>query len=241
MIHRNHRYRPRTFNRYGDGVMAGVELEASFGDLGRGNDESPYLIRFSDQIDAELPAIYTKRDGSVVNGVEFVTHPAGLEYHRTLWRDFFARPEAREIVNSASTGTHVHIERRSLTAFSIARMVLFINSPETADLVDYVAMRTGNRFCVKRLKTPETALYSTDRREALNITGADTVEFRIFKGAVNYEEIMIFIEFSFALTRYCTWRKTQLDSARFIAWVTRFSDTYPNLQSHLSNYVPPDR
>jgi hypothetical protein len=43
-----------------------------------------------------------------------------------------------------------------------------------------------------------------DRYEAVNVTGSETIEFRIFRGSLRYESIMAALEFVNAVLDFCT-------------------------------------
>lgn len=87
----------------------GVELEVD-----HGNDQSALL---RDLKDLDAP-IYMKRDGSLDNGVEIVTHPCSLEYHayELRWAEI-ARLCTRHGYKSHDTttcGLHIHVGRAGM-------------------------------------------------------------------------------------------------------------------------------
>lgn len=193
----------------------GVELEIDNGDLTRTGN-------ISDITDA----LYLKRDGSLNNGVEIVTHPCTLDYHLNVfpWAEICETAlNARFRSHKTDTcGLHVHASRtlfgksEMLQDLTIAKIMLFF------DRYFYDEILTFTRRGVDRLKQwaknngagvkptddDETAVYKArctrgDRYQAINLCNSRTVEFRIFRGTLKASTIKATIQWIDVLINYC--------------------------------------
>lgn len=168
--------------------------------------------------------VYFERDGSLNNGFEIITQPMGLDAHAKMWGWLNNKDATRSLLshNTTTCGLHVHISKMGMTKLQIAKIVSFINDPDNEDLVKAVARRYAEGYCRIKEKKIGTAAQSEDRYEAVNITGRETIEFRIFKGSLKYESVLAAIQFSNALVEFCGQAQTSiqdLKSDKFIEWI----------------------
>lgn len=154
---------------------------------------------------------YFERDGSIGDGFEIVTQPAGLDIHRLKFGLFLNNAAIKEGMRShagGACGFHVHVGRQYLSQSQIYRMQAFINDPRNKGLVAKIARRYNNGSGYARFKPELSSLspngkQSGDRYDALNVTNTDTVEFRIFRGSLRYESIIAALEFVNAMVEFC--------------------------------------
>lgn len=153
---------------------------------------------------------YFERDGSIGEGFEIVTQPAGLDVHTERMGAFLTNGKLKMGLRShegGACGLHVHVGREFLTQGQIYRIQAFLNDVRNESLIRSIARRYDNGYC--RFK-PHLAKFtiqnkhSTERYEALNVTNPDTIEFRIFRGSLRYESVMAALEFVNALLTFCT-------------------------------------
>jgi len=153
---------------------------------------------------------YFERDGSIGTGFEMVTQPAGLDVHREKFAKFLQDREMKRGMRShegGSCGFHVHVGRECLTQGQIYRIQSFLNDVRNEGLIKKIARRYQSGY--SKFK-PEMAKFSPhgkangDRYEAVNVTGSETIEFRIFRGSLRYESIMAALEFVNAVLDFCT-------------------------------------
>jgi hypothetical protein len=71
-------------------------------------------------------------------------------------------------------------------------------------LIRAVARRYAEGYCRIKVKKIGQSAESDDRYDAVNITPRRTIEFRIFKGSLKYESVMSAIQFSNAVTEFCS-------------------------------------
>lgn len=223
----------------------GVELEVQL----RSGDLETRLAKVHEAINHQTKQVgeycYFERDGSIGEGFEIVTQPAGLDVHRDRLGRFLNDGSLKMGLRShegGACGLHVHVGREFLTQGQIYRVQSFLNDVRNEALIRSVARRYDNNYC--RFK-PALAKFtvkdkhSTERYEALNVTNADTIEFRIFRGSLRYESVIAAIEFVNSLLTFCTPGEvslTQFTAIGFKQWLIQPERKAENryLRSYLS-------
>ncbi len=207
----------------------GVELECEVD----GNRDQmaqkiwPYLSEFC----------ILKNDGSLCNGFEICSSPASLDMHRTLWAPFFKHiPQGLKSWSRKSCGMHVHCTRKALTPMQLGKAVLFINAKENKTFVQQIAGRHSTYATFDHQKTV-TSINGNNRYEALNMSNSTTVEYRIFRGTLNFDRFMKNLEFACALmdfSRPChSTLKQAVSIERFMEFMREEKKKYPALHSFL--------
>lgn len=188
---------------------------------------------------------YFERDGSIGEGFEIVTQPAGLDVHRDRLGRFLNNSQLKMGLRShegGACGLHIHVGREFLTQGQIYRVQSWLNDVRNEGLIRSIARRYDNNYC--RFK-PALAKFtvkdkhSTERYEALNVTNADTIEFRIFRGSLRYESVIAALEFVNSLLTFCTPGEvslTQFTAIGFKQWLMQPERKAENriLRSYLS-------
>ena len=152
---------------------------------------------------------FFERDSSIGTGFEMVTQPAGLDVHRDKFALFLNNPEVKRGMRShegGSCGFHVHVGRQYLTQSQIYRIQSFLNDVRNEALIKKIARRYSTGYSKIKYEMGKISPHnktSGDRYEALNVTGRETVEFRIFRGSLRYESIMAALEFVNAVLDFC--------------------------------------
>lgn len=233
-------------NNAQEALVFGVELEVE-----------PF--EYSDEAQCELAnalggrkgfvdkAFILAGDGSLTHGVEIITQPQTLEQHHTgalvPWREISKRLQAAKARSGAGTencGMHVHINKAALSALTVGKMLVLINSDSMRGLVETVAQRSANNYAQRKAKKITDALGEGEHYDALNIgTEHDTLELRIFRGNTRHSRIMKNIEFAHALCIYCRdasmLEVTQPEKMR--AWIAARASQYPNLSKFLTEHT----
>jgi hypothetical protein len=155
------------------------------------------------------PWFYIKYDSSISNGFELVTHPATVKAHEVAlpWAEMLAYMQACGIDadNTATCGLHVHVNKNYMTEEEQIRLGYFINTHKGK--MEDIARRSSARWS-KFKDTEATPLeelnkcLDSDRYQAVNWQNTHTVEFRMFKGTVNYEVLMGTLQFVQATVEY---------------------------------------
>ena len=141
--------------------------------------------------------MYCKSDGSLDEGVEIVTHPASLEYHKEIWPDLLdkVRKLGGRSHSTDTCGLHVHFDKNYLNTGEQVKLGIFINFYD--DFVSKIARRGRSSWAKYKSKdTPHNQMnINSDRYEALNWQNSNTVEFRMFRGTLNPKTFIASIEF----------------------------------------------
>lgn len=153
---------------------------------------------------------FFERDGSIGEGFELITQPAGLDVHREKFGLFLNNKDIKKDMRShegGKCGFHVHVGREFLTQSQIYRVQSFLNDVRNEALIRAVARRYDSGYCKYK---PYMAKFTPhnkntgERYEALNVQNENTIEFRIFRGSLRYESIIAALEFCNALLTFCT-------------------------------------
>jgi hypothetical protein len=151
-------------------------------------------------------AMFFERDGSLTHGFEMITQPMSVPALRDLFAFLRESGDTLRGVTSHRTqtcGLHVHVSRTGLDNLTIARAVTFVNDPSNDAFVQALARRYNTGYCRVVEKELDTAHLPGERYEAVNLTGRNTIEFRIFRGSLKYEAVIAAVEFCHAILEYC--------------------------------------
>lgn len=193
---------------YGSGKrFFGVELEIDDG--GKDDDNAETLLDIANSGDEK---IYIKCDGSLDNGMEIVTHPMTLDYHKTKmsWKDIMeeAISLGYKSHKSGTCGLHVHVNRetfgetREAQDDAISRVLYFVEhhwnellkfSRRTEKQMSQWAARYGYKNNPKDI-LDHAKKDGNSRYTCVNITNWNTVEFRMFRGTLKYNTLIATLE-----------------------------------------------
>jgi hypothetical protein len=177
-----------------------------------------------------------KEDGSLNNGMEIVSVPASLRWHRENVAPFLER--AKDWLSGwphNDCGIHVHVGKKQLSELQLSRLVRFMHADENQAFITQVAGRDPNTYCNRGGRKTVGAFKAESRigrYQAINFATRNekTIEFRIFRSNVSPAGFMKNLEFTHAL---CQWARFTSDralgSAAFVQWVARERSQYPCL------------
>lgn len=205
---RDYYYKPTPIF-YGDGNRYfGVELEID--GAGEDNDNATEILHIAN---IERPLVYCKHDGSLDDGFEIVTHPMTLDFHlhNMPWERIVE--EAKKLGytshQAGTCGLHVHVNRNafgdteSTQDAAIARVLFFVEkfwdellkfSRRTQGQLNQWAARYGYKDQPKEILDHAKSGRHAGRYTAVNLTNADTVEFRMFRGTLKYNTLIATLE-----------------------------------------------
>jgi hypothetical protein len=172
--------------------------------------------------------VHFEEDGSLTSGFEIITNPMGLDTHTEFWSWLQDKDLIRGLRShdTSTCGLHIHVSRRGMSNWQIARINTFINHPDNMELISKVARRYSSSYARISEKKLSKAHYDADRYDALNLNNSETIEFRIFKGTLKYESLMAAVEFVNALVNFtmpASPAGCNLSTERF----TRFIESFP--------------
>ncbi len=212
-------------------LFFGVELEV----ICKGN-YTETCQQIIDKIGEKEDFAYLKHDGSLdSNGVEIVSHPFTLEYLQEK-RPYNNLKDCNiKSFKNSSTGLHVHINRRYLTELDIARLVCFFSFDHLQYIINLVAQRDYNHYCQKLDRGKMPRHYRRDRYYAVNITNANTVEIRVFKGNCAPAAVHRAVQFCHAVIHFNrSMSVCQYTEERFRKYVYENRKLYPELNRYIT-------
>ena len=195
-----YKYKPEPIF-YGSGnLFMGVELE-----IDKGGESCEAAREFLDIANCRNNRIYCKRDGSIFNGFEIVSHLMTLDYHVNSmnWRDIFAKSLKMGYCsyNAESCGLHIHVNRSAFgkdkedREEAIGRVVFFVEKhwnelAKFSRRTKKSLYRWAAKYATISNTTEETYKKAKDKRlgryTAVNLENSDTIEFRLFRGTLRY-------------------------------------------------------
>lgn len=198
----SHSFRPQKPVLLGNGPLwLGAEVEVELGDY------EVSRFRHAFRTSGLCEYLYFKHDGSLSNGVEIVTLPCSLDFHRTTFPwdalcNLLAQQGASADTRS-TCGLHVHMSKTAFPMNVWERMSYLVNNNQA--LMERIARRTqSERYAAYKPKHNIKGLSNDgDRYQAVNFTNQHTVELRIFRGSVRQPTILATLEFCVALAEYC--------------------------------------
>lgn len=193
---------------YGSGSrFFGVELEIDDG--GKDDDNAESLLEIAN-VSGEK--IYIKSDGSLDDGMEIVTHPMSLEFHKTKmsWEEIMktAISLGYKSHKTRTCGLHIHVNRstfgetREAQDDAISRVLYFVEhhwnellkfSRRTEAQMNQWAARYGYKNDPKEI-LDHAKKSGNGRYTCVNITNWNTVEFRMFRGTLRYNTLIATLE-----------------------------------------------
>ena len=198
-------------------LLFGVELEI---DKGENREDC------AGELLEATPDIYCKRDGSLMNGIEIVTHPCTLEYHmEDLGWDKLAEIALKYNFRSQEArtcGLHVHVGRRQMgktakerkeTAAKIVLLAdrhwesLVVFSRRKPEQLERWAARPAVEY--SEVEDDEKTLIDAaldtkrdGRYQAINLENSNTVEFRLFNGTLKVSTIIATLQLVSRIVKY---------------------------------------
>lgn len=231
---------------YGDSdLYMGVELE-----LDRGGETDSNAERLLDIANADCTNLYIKRDGSLDEGMELVTHPMSLDYHcnEMPWEDICHEAVVMGY-RSHKTGTcglHVHVNRnffgddRDEQEIGISRVLFFVErfwqellkfSRRTEAQINRWAARYGMKDKPKEIMD-HAKKQNNGRYACVNLCNYSTIEFRMFRGTLKYNTLIATLQL---VSRICNMAVEMTDDDfTALSWPEFVSDiTEPELICYL--------
>lgn len=205
----------------------GIELET---ELKSGTGNNTYDLAYEGTKNAE-DFVYAKTDGSLSNGVEFVTHPISFK----AWIDTYLDRLNNDVLtpikenigvqeNPSSAGIHIHLSRDSLGRNAqernevITRICYLLSTENNYNLLtkfcnrskekikrwasNYDTYEYGNNNLEER-PLKDRVYISHNRYKVVNLCNQKTVEFRCFGSSVDIRDIQAYLVFVYSVVEYC--------------------------------------
>lgn len=159
---------------------------------------------------------YLKRDGSLDNGFEIVTHPMTFNYIQANRETVFL-PLLNKLVDNQyrsydanSCGIHIHMSKQAFGTWQLYRfMKFFIDNRDFVTAISQRKPEKLERWAAIDNDNEDAIIYkakkkygNSKRYVAVNLQNQSTVEIRIFRGTLNYFSFMKNVEFCYALFNF---------------------------------------
>lgn len=166
--------------------------------------------------------LYFKKDGSISNGFEIVSHPLSYEWIKANEDTFktmcnLLADSGYRSYDSTTCGMHIHVSKNLFTTWHLYRFMKFFQ--DNKSFVIKVSQRKEDQFnrwagfadsgenpefigdnLIIKVKNKTT--HGRNRYLAINLENEHTVEIRIFRGTVKYPSFMKNIEFIHSVYEY---------------------------------------
>lgn len=192
---------------YGDSDRYfGVELEID--GAGKDSDNANNLLEIANMSDEH---IYIKSDGSLDDGIEIVTHPMTLEFHKDFcWEDIMKKAISLGYRShqTSTCGLHIHVNRDCLGEDRddqdevISKILYFVEHHWNEMLKfsrrsEYTMNRWAARYGYEN--SPKAIMdkakkCNNGRYAAVNLMNYSTIEFRLFRGTLKYSTFIATLE-----------------------------------------------
>ena len=202
------------------------------------------------KVNDTLGYTYCKHDGSLINGIEIVSHPATIQYHMSkkeiyekLFKDM--RTLGWRSHDDGSCGLHFHISLHPLEAanpFAIHNMLILYDrfwdklvrfSRRTETQLNHWALRYDAKdqqySTVKNMAKREGSRYM-----AINLQNEHTVEIRMWRGTLKPETFFGTLQLVDLITRKCIEIGNDPTRAQSITWEELTDCNYPELRAQLA-------
>ena len=200
----------------GDGKkFLGLEME--FHRCGESNERADHIIADLNRI------IYAKHDGSLHNGMEFVTHPCTPKFHlqNIDYSAFFSRVQSLNGQSGANSGLHIHVNRNFFSSNeAIAKVVRFVENNFKTLMQFSGRTDEDSNWCAKYGYTVkelasiyQVAQDSGQKYRAVNLLPNHTIEFRMFRSTQDVSRIYAYIQFVDVITDLAN-----MNSVKYIGW-----------------------
>lgn len=192
-------------------------LEMEFHRCGESDERANHIIADLNKI------VYAKHDGSLHNGMEFVTHPCTPKFHMQNidYGAFFSRVQSLNGQSGANSGLHIHVNRDFFkTNEAIAKVVRFAENNFKTLMQFSGRTNEDSNWCaqygytVKELtRIYEVAQKSGQKYRAVNLRPNHTIEFRMFRSTQDVNRIHAYIQFVDVITDLAN-----MNSVKYIGW-----------------------
>ncbi len=192
---------------YGDSDRYfGIELEID--GAGKDGDNADDLLEIAN-LSGEH--IYIKSDGSLDDGMEIVSHPMTLDFHKKFcWEDIMRKAISLGYCShqTSTCGLHIHVNRSCLgedrddQEMVISKILYFVEhhwnemlrfSRRSEYSINRWAARYGYENSAKAI-LDKAKKGNCGRYAAVNLMNYNTIEFRLFRGTLKYSTFIATLE-----------------------------------------------
>lgn len=225
-------------------IYMGFELEVD-----EGGKSEAYTVNC--ELNSESEYAYCKKDCSLYNGFEIVTHPCTLNYHKSISWDqvlTYLKNHGYKSHDTSTCGLHVHIDRIAFgdddteQDLNIMKLLFIVEkywdnfvkfSRRTEAKLNEWAARYTYDETNETIRDLLNKAKCAGRYQAVNLENYNTIEIRIFRGTLNYVTLFAALELCEALTKIVN--ELNIDEVRLITWdqLCVYFNEYDELKEYL--------
>jgi hypothetical protein len=198
-------FKPTSYVIHGDDdkLTMGVEVEV---EMEKSVKRESSALDFRNTFSPDEKLLYIKHDGTVSHGWEMVTQPCTLKFHEKAfpWTEILTwfRDKKAQSSNLNTCGLHVHAGKSFFTNTDMIKVALMLHG--NVDIMTLISRRAGVTHAkYKKLINRKLDLsYNKDRYEVVNFQNKFSVEFRSFRGTINYNNLIATLQFVHSFSRF---------------------------------------
>lgn len=175
-----------------------------------------------------------KKQPNCYKGFEIVTRPMTYKNSVNFIKEL--TDNRHNLLRSwevGTTGIHIHVNKEYLSKLDIGKLLLFINSERNRHFITFIAKRESKKYAkfVKRNILDYNDISYNCHYYALNTSKQHTIEFRMFRGTLNKNTLLSYLQFVRSLidfvkcnsiggkAPYVSNKDTKLNSDNYINWL----------------------
>ncbi len=244
---------PIFYGESDENAYLGIELEV---DNTSGNYDNRLIYDAAESVlDNYGELLYLKHDGSLSRGFEIVSHPCTLKYHYNSfgWQEIMdiCKNGTLRSHDTSTCGLHIHLSRnffgdsQEIQDLHISKLIILVSKFYDSHLLKFSRRKSNElRWC----ENPAIVCENTDtehtivdkmkqfksrgRYMAVNLENQNTIEFRLFKGTLNFNTFIASLQFVMEISRYAM--RTELKHIPTTNWSDIFIHTkFTELKNYL--------
>jgi len=212
----------------------------------------------SEWICENYPEMYCKRDGSLHNGFEVVSHPFSWEWYKDNRKRIDVllnrlQEKGFRSFTANTCGIHVHLSKKAFSTIHLFKFLKLFYEPKNFKFVKLISQRDagssrgdcqwGNYPEGQDAKTQQDKVnnkkdcpHKYNRYTAVNLCNGSTIEVRIFRGnlvPLSFHKNIEFLKACYDFTNRSGIAKVTKE--RLLLYIANRRKTYKNLYAFLEN------
>ena len=205
------------------GVEIECDLHRSTGDnpLVSGNTLASLVALIGKGSTGQENLLYSKNDCTC--WVEVVSHPMSwnywLLYGQEIFQTLFLKLRENKLFgySASDSGMHIHVSRNAIKPYNIKKLIEFVYNPDNFNFILDISQRTEEKlqewgnpyfgaterdYLWRSINDSDYARDYLERSTAINLHNNNTIEFRIFRGTLNFQSFSKNLEFVRSLIQW---------------------------------------
>lgn len=194
-----------------------------------------------------------KKQPNCYKGFEIVTRPMTYKNSVNFIKEL--TDNRHNLLRSwevGTTGIHIHVNKEYLSKLDIGKLLLFINSERNRHFITFIAKRENKKYAkfIKRNILDYKDKSHNCHYYALNTSKPNTIEFRMFRGTLNKNTLLSYLQFVKSLIEfikcspiggkapYISTHNTKLNVDNYVNWLLFNTERsqYRELKNRVAKY-----